>query len=119
VTRRRTFNDHPKIPPGVLHIYSAQGTVPAMLRDVIDGRALVKVVTDLRVWPDRCDYYCMTAGLSVKAEQAAARACAMLVVLPEGAEWLTHALWARITAGRDTWIFPALKAGDAAHTAYR
>jgi hypothetical protein len=57
---------------GRVYIFTANGKVPHMLRNSIDGRMTVKVVRKKEDWTGPTDFYVQTASLSSRAERAAA-----------------------------------------------
>lgn len=88
-------------------LYSTTGTVPLVLRNVIDGRVQV-TPTPPEKW-GRTDYYLTTSGLCAATERAAARLGAIPVVMPEGHSWLNAQL---LTSPWPKTLFLARKRGD-------
>ena len=88
---------------GQIVIWVRKGTVPLYLRECLPTGAAWSVRDRAKDWPDRCDYYIVSA-LSADVEREAAHMQALPVCLPAAQGWLIRALAQRAGKGETTWI---------------
>lgn len=86
-------------------------SIPKDIREVVDGRIRIQHINDPRAYPGHMDFYVQHAGLTAKAERAAAMMHAQIVVMPEGANWLANRIRELVEKG-PVWLYVPSKTGD-------
>ena len=99
-------------PRGGVRIFSKSGKVPNVLVEALDSNAVYEIVTDLDLWPATCDFYVTSAALCVRTERAAARMCALTIVMPEQRVWLAGKLRQWRAEQKTAYVFVARRQGD-------